>query len=56
MRLLLLVNLTFQTINTVAEVIRGNHQNQEYFASVLAPSVPPRYDHFKKFVNLLDFP
>ncbi|BFZ17934.1 hypothetical protein BsWGS_20973 [Bradybaena similaris] len=31
-----------ETINTVAEVIRGNHQNQEYFASVLAPSVPPR--------------
>ncbi|CAG5123020.1 unnamed protein product, partial [Candidula unifasciata] len=31
-----------ETINTVSEVIRGNHQNQEHFASVLAPSVPPR--------------
>lgn len=32
----------FQTINTVAEVIRGHHNNQEYFASVNAPSSPPR--------------
>jgi len=32
-----------ETINTVAEVIRGNHYNQEYFASVMAPSSPPRY-------------
>ncbi|XP_069124785.1 general vesicular transport factor p115-like isoform X2 [Argopecten irradians] len=31
-----------ETINTVAEVIRGNPQNQEYFASVMAPSNPPR--------------
>ncbi|XP_053393471.1 general vesicular transport factor p115-like isoform X2 [Mercenaria mercenaria] len=31
-----------ETINTVAEVIRGNLQNQEYFASVMAPSNPPR--------------
>ncbi|XP_052068337.1 general vesicular transport factor p115-like [Mytilus californianus] len=31
-----------ETINTVSEVIRGNLQNQEYFASVLAPSTPPR--------------
>ncbi|KAH3872422.1 general vesicular transport factor p115-like isoform X2 [Dreissena polymorpha] len=31
-----------ETINTVAEVIRGNFQNQEYFASVMAPSNPPR--------------
>ncbi|KAL5018601.1 hypothetical protein ScPMuIL_004323 [Solemya velum] len=31
-----------ETINTVAEVIRGNSQNQEYFASVMAPSTPPR--------------
>uniref|UniRef100_A0A0B6ZP45 General vesicular transport factor p115 n=1 Tax=Arion vulgaris TaxID=1028688 RepID=A0A0B6ZP45_9EUPU len=31
-----------ETINTVSEVIRGSHHNQEYFASVLAPSSPPR--------------
>jgi hypothetical protein len=31
-----------ETINAVSEVIRGNHGNQEYFASVLAPSNPPR--------------
>lgn len=32
-----------ETISTVAEVIRGNQANQEYFASVMAPSDPPRY-------------
>ena len=32
-----------ETINTVAEVIRGNQYNQDYFASVMAPSSPPRY-------------
>ncbi|XP_064639656.1 general vesicular transport factor p115-like isoform X2 [Lineus longissimus] len=31
-----------ETINTVSEVIRGNSSNQEYFASVMAPSTPPR--------------
>lgn len=31
-----------ETINTVGEVIRGNLNNQEYFANVLAPSNPPR--------------
>lgn len=33
-----------ETINTVAEVIRGNASNQEFLASVMAPSTPPRYD------------
>lgn len=32
-----------ETINTVAEVIRGNANNQEFLASVMAPSIPPRY-------------
>ncbi|XP_072319358.1 general vesicular transport factor p115 isoform X3 [Eucyclogobius newberryi] len=31
-----------ETINTVSEVIRGNQVNQDYFASVNAPSNPPR--------------
>ncbi|XP_056635041.1 general vesicular transport factor p115 [Diorhabda sublineata] len=31
-----------ETINAVAEVIRGNLTNQDYFANVLAPSNPPR--------------
>lgn len=31
-----------ETINTVGEVIRGNLTNQEYFATVMAPSNPPR--------------
>lgn len=32
-----------ETINTVAEVIRGNASNQEFLAGVMAPSTPPRY-------------
>uniref|UniRef100_A0A3B3ZCI8 General vesicular transport factor p115 n=1 Tax=Periophthalmus magnuspinnatus TaxID=409849 RepID=A0A3B3ZCI8_9GOBI len=31
-----------ETINTVSEVIRGSQDNQDYFASVNAPSNPPR--------------
>ncbi|XP_067413082.1 general vesicular transport factor p115 isoform X1 [Emydura macquarii macquarii] len=31
-----------ETINTVSEVIRGRQINQDYFASVNAPSNPPR--------------
>ncbi|XP_076056699.1 general vesicular transport factor p115 isoform X2 [Oratosquilla oratoria] len=30
------------TINTVSDLIRGNQMNQEFFASVMAPSSPPR--------------
>lgn len=33
---------SWQTINTVSEVIRGYQVNQDYFASVNAPSNPPR--------------
>lgn len=31
-----------ETINAVAEVIRGNTSNQEFLAGVMAPSSPPR--------------
>ncbi|KAG8186280.1 hypothetical protein JTE90_004624 [Oedothorax gibbosus] len=31
-----------ETINTVAELIRGNHSNQEYFSTVCAPTSPPK--------------
>lgn len=31
-----------ETINTVAEVVRGDINNQEYLSSVMAPSNPPR--------------
>ncbi|XP_070583044.1 general vesicular transport factor p115 isoform X1 [Erythrolamprus reginae] len=31
-----------ETINTVSEVIRGSQMNQDYFASVNAPSNPPK--------------
>ena len=33
---------TLQTINCVAEGIRGNQQNQEYFSRVNAPIEPPK--------------
>ncbi|GFY72469.1 general vesicular transport factor p115 [Trichonephila inaurata madagascariensis] len=31
-----------ETINTVGELIRGNHSNQEYFSTVCAPTTPPK--------------
>lgn len=43
-----------ETINTVAEVIRGNASNQEFLASVMAPSTPPRYI-FNTYQTYLSF-
>ena len=37
------VDILTETICAVAEAVRGNASNQEYFSSVLAPSTPPRY-------------
>ncbi|XP_053672754.1 general vesicular transport factor p115 [Anopheles nili] len=34
-------DLLIETINTIAEVIRGDGQNQDYFNSVIAPCDPP---------------
>ncbi|XP_052865539.1 general vesicular transport factor p115 [Anopheles cruzii] len=34
-------DLLIETINTIAEVIRGDGQNQDYFNSVVAPCDPP---------------
>ena len=31
-----------ENIHTVSEMIRGNQTNQDFFASVMAPSNPPR--------------
>lgn len=36
------VEVLTETINAVAEVIRGNPSNQEYFLTVMAPCKPPR--------------
>uniref|UniRef100_A0A8D9B0J5 General vesicular transport factor p115 n=1 Tax=Cacopsylla melanoneura TaxID=428564 RepID=A0A8D9B0J5_9HEMI len=36
------VGILTETINTVAEIIRGNHPNQEFFAMVNVSSDPPR--------------
>lgn len=44
-----------ETINTVAEVIRGNSSNQEFLAEVMAPSNPPRYLHvISRISNVID--
>ena len=31
------------TIQTVAELIRGCHDNQQQFAALMAPSTPPKF-------------
>lgn len=36
------VDILTATINTVSDMIRGNIPNQEFFASMMAPSTPPR--------------
>ncbi|MPC36337.1 General vesicular transport factor p115 [Portunus trituberculatus] len=36
------VDILTDTINTVSDMIRGNMPNQEFFASMMAPSTPPR--------------
>lgn len=35
-------NILTETINTVAEVIRGDNESQEFFNSIMAPSSPPQ--------------
>lgn len=35
-------NILTETINTVAEIIRGDKDNQEYFYSLMAPCNPPQ--------------
>lgn len=44
-----------ETINTVAEIIRGCLPNQEYFNAVVAPSEPPRLNLKKNFFVGFDF-
>ena len=39
-----------EAIVTVGELIRGSLENQEYFSSVMAPSVPPRYESICLFI------
>lgn len=36
------VDILTDTINTASDMIRGNMANQEFFASMMAPSSPPR--------------
>lgn len=36
------VRILTETINTVAEIIRGNKQNQEYIDCLMAPCTPPQ--------------
>lgn len=43
-----------ETINTVAEVIRGHHNNQEFFASVNAPSNPPRPAYMMLLMSMVN--
>jgi hypothetical protein len=43
-----------ETINTVAEIIRGDVHNQEYFNEVMAPSSPPRPAIFVLLMSMIN--